>query len=49
MKYWITRKCMNDLKSAIQADDKLTYIINIVGDGGIGETVLLRRNRGTPG
>lgn len=43
MAIWIPRKCANEILTAINAKDGLTYIFNIVGVGGTGKTIILRQ------
>lgn len=43
MTTWISRKCSIDILAAINSNDQLTHVFNIVGDGGTGKTVILRQ------
>ena len=43
MSQWIPRKIMPEIRAAIEAQDRSTYVFYITGEGGEGKTILLRQ------
>jgi tetratricopeptide (TPR) repeat protein len=43
MTTWVSRECMEEILTAIKAEDKSTHIFSIMGPGGTGKTVLLHQ------